>query len=262
MKSSVIKEEKSYVTFITLNNPENGNAVNNDNLELIYQYLTEAENNDQCRIIVIQGKDKVFCKGMDFKNLLNNTNDDKPILKDFSEPYKRVIKTIRYSGKPVIALVDGDVIAGGMGILLACDIVIATSDSKFGLTEVLFGIIPAYVFPLLIERVSYKKARYLILTSKVLDAKQAYECGIVDEVIETDRLEKKLKEYIKRILYSSPEALKLIKNYSDKITNCEIDNSIDYAQEQLTALLNDKNNIKTIKNFMEGEKPYWAVSYK
>ena len=117
---------------------------------------------------------------MDFKNLLKNVNQG--IKDEFHEPYKDVVKIIRNSTKPIIAKIDGDVLAGGMGIALACDIILATNRSLFGLSEVLFGIIPAYVFPLLLERVNYKKARFLILTSKRLNANDAMKYGIIDEI--------------------------------------------------------------------------------
>lgn len=257
---SVLCEVKSYVSTIILNNPENGNVVNNENLSLINQYLKEAINSENIRLIVIEGKDQVFCRGMDFKNLLKNA--DQGIKNEFHEPYKEVVKTIRNSPKPVIAKIDGEVLAGGMGIALACDIVLATNRSLFGLSEVLFGIIPAYVFPLLLERVNYKKARFMILSSKKLNAKEAYQYGIIDEVCEYDKINKLTKDYIKRLLYSSPDALKLTKEYSDKLTENKFDQSIDFAQKQLTELLNNKKNIESIKLFLEGEKPEWAVSYK
>lgn len=256
----VTNEIISHVSFITLNNPEKGNVVNNENLTLIYNYLKESIEDSVCRIIVIQGKNGVFCRGMDFSNLINNSNVE--IKKEFSQPYKDVVKVIHDSPKPVIASIDGDVLAGGMGIMLACDIIIATKRSIFGLSEVLFGIIPAYVFPFLLERVSYKKARFLILSSKHFNSQEAYELGVIDEVVEDDKLEKKLKEYIKRLLYSSPDALALVKRYSDILTNNKLDEYLDIAQNQLTKILNNKENLEAIKNFLDGEKPKWAMSYK
>ena len=259
-EKSVLLEIKSFVAKITLNNPENGNAVNDDNLLLMLDFLKESINSNDVRIIVIQGREQIFCRGMDFKNLLNNYQSG--IRADFSTPYKNVVKMIRNSPKPVIAKIDGDVLAGGMGIALACDIVLASRRSIFGLSEVLFGIIPAYVFPFLLERVSYKKARFLVLSSKRLNSQEAFEIGIVDEIAENDKIEKLLKDYIKRLLYSSPLALALTKRYSDELTNCQIETQIDFAQKQLTELLNDDKNILAIKSFIEGEKPEWAVSYK
>lgn len=257
---SVIKNIKNNSAAIILNRPEKGNVVNNENLLLIHEYLKEAIESKDCRIIIIQGKDQVFSKGMDFQNLLRNSKYE--ITKEFSEPYKQVIKLIYKSPKPVIAAIDGYVLAGGMGLALACDIIIATKRSSFGLSEVLFGIIPAYVFPLLLERISFKKARSIILTSKLFTAHEAYQFGIVDEIVENDKLEKNLKRCIKRLLFSSPEALALTKHYSDKLKENNIDRYIEYAQEELTKLLNKKNVINAIKSFLEGKKPGWAITYK
>lgn len=259
---SVIQHTHNFVSFITLNNPQNGNAVNNDNLPLLFDHIKESIDSDECRIIVIQGKDKVFCRGMDFKNLIKNTDFNAKIKNEFTDPYKNVVKIIRNSPKPVIAAIDGDVLAGGMGIALSCDIILSTKSSIFGLSEVLFGIIPAYVFPVLLERVSYKRARYMILSSKRFTAQEAYEFGMVDNIADDDKLDKTLKNYLKRLLYSSPNALALTKEYSDKLSDNDIDRSLDIAQKQLTELLNNKDNINTIKLFLEGEKPKWAVSYK
>ena len=102
----------------------------------------------------------------------------------------------------------------------------------------------------------------MILTSKRMTAFQAQEFGIVDEVVEDDRIEKTTKDYIKRLLYSSPDALSLTKDYSDKLTDNKIADAIDFAQKQLTELLNNKKNIHAIKSFLEGEKPEWAVRYR
>lgn len=258
-ETSVIKEKVSYTVRIIMNNPAAGNVVNDDNLLKMKQYLEESIADDECRVIIIEGKDGIFSRGMDFKNLMKHS--DQVIKKEFSEPYKDVVTLIRNCPKPVIGKIDGDVLAGGMGIALSCDIIIATKRSIFGLSEVLFGIIPAYVFPLLLDRVSFKTARFLILSSKRLKAEEAYRYGIVDELVDDDRIDRVVKDYIKRLLFSSPDALALTKKYSDNLFNKNFSDAIDYAQEQLTELLNNKDNIEAIKGFLEGEKPAWAVKY-
>jgi polyketide biosynthesis enoyl-CoA hydratase PksH len=258
-KENVLYILEKHVGRIILNNPENGNVVNESNLLLISEYVERANLDNDCRVIVIEGKDKVFCKGMDFKNLLNKS---KKITDDFSFPYKETIKKIRNSLKPVIAKVNGEVLAGGMGIMLACDIIIASADSTFGLSEVLFGIIPAYVFPLLTERIPFKKARYFILSSKKINSGEALRTGIIDDSCDESGIDKLEKNYIKRLLYSSPDALKLVKTYSVRISDNQIDKKLDIAQKQLTDLLKDEKNINAIKNFIDGNKPEWAVKYK
>ncbi len=250
--ASVLMTIEKNIARIVLNNPQNGNVVNNENLSLMLEFLETANNDHRCKVIVIEGKDKVFCKGMDFKNLLGNLEENKKIDIEFSSPYKNVIKSIRNSNKPVIAKVDGEVVAGGMGILLACDIIIASKTSTFCLSEVLFGIIPAYIFPLLLERISYKRSRFLILSSITLDGEDALRYGIVDEIGESEDLNKIEKKYTKRLSFASSSALSFLKKYSEILTDNKMDQYLDYAQRQLTELLNDNQNIDRIKKFMNG----------
>ncbi len=260
MNNTVICETYSYVTRIKLNSPETGNVVNNYNLSLLYKYVTESIENDNCRVIVIEGSDGIFSRGMDFNNLIKNSRGKIDV--SFSEPYIKAVMAIRNSPKPVIAAIDGEVLAGGMGIALACDIVIATKRSIFGLSEVIFGIIPAYVFPFLLERVPLKKARFIVLSSKKLSAEDYHKFGKIEDIAEDDKLEKKLTEYIKRLLCSSPYALSLVKIYSDKISGKEITDAVKTAGVQLTELLNNKKSVGAIKAFLEGEPIEWMTKYR
>ena len=261
MTESILYELNSHVAKITLNRPDNGNVVNVESLNLLYRHVNNAINSPDCRVIVIQGAGRVFSRGMDFEYLLQQKTAGK-LTTDFSEPYIKAVMQIRNSPKPVIAAVDGEVLAGGMGIALACDIVIATKRSLFGLSEVIFGIIPAYVFPFLFERVHFKRARFMVLCSEKFNAQEAYEFGVADALADNDKLEKKLRQYIKRLLASSPSALLLTKSYSDKIFHQHINEAVKSAGIQLTELLNNSKNTDAIKSFLDGEKLPWMVKYQ
>ena len=249
----------SYVTEIVLNDPDNGNRLNYDFLIEFHTLLNKAISSENTRIIVIRGAADIFSLGMDFRFILEK--GDK-ISQDFLQPYADVMLSVRNSPKPVIALVDGKVVAGGMGFVLASDIVIATENASFALTECLFGIIPAYVFPLLLERMPLKKARYLVISSKTLDAEEAKNTGIVDEVFCSEKIQKNLKNYYQRLLYSKPESLSLVKTYTDTLTDCKIKETMQYAGKTLTDLLNNQKNQKAIRDFMQGEKMPWSLTYK
>jgi enoyl-CoA hydratase/carnithine racemase len=238
-------------------------VVNAENLAALGQSLENAIDDADIRAIVVEGSGGVFCRGMDFRHLLASRGRSKGnIGRDFSEPYIRAVMRIRNSPKPVVAAIDGEVLAGGMGLALACDIVLATERSVFGLSEVLFGLIPAYVFPFLLERVPLKRARFLVLSSKTFAAPEAHRLGIVDDLAADDALEKLLTRYLKRLLYSSPAALALTKSYSDRIHAKPIAEAAEHAGVQLTQLLNDKNNIDAISAFLEGDKMPWMARYK
>jgi enoyl-CoA hydratase/carnithine racemase len=244
-----------------LNRPEKGNVVNLDNLEMLHALVERAEADADCRAIVIEGAGGVFSRGMDFGFMLA-TSDKEGIDTDFGAPYARAVLKIRDCKKPVVAAIDGEVLAGGTGIALACDIVIATKRSRFGLSEVLFGIIPAYVFPLLLERVSLKRARYLVLSSEKIEATEAKQFGLFDQVVADDKLEKALTATLKRLLFASPDALAVVKTYSDDIFAKKMNDAMKKAATQLSDLLKDEKNVTAIKGFMEGETMPWSVRYK
>jgi polyketide biosynthesis enoyl-CoA hydratase PksH len=261
LSEAVLYDLHSHVARITLNRPEVGNVVNLESLDRLYRHLAAAEADPECRAIVVEGRDGVFSRGMDFGFMLDKSERD-GIDEGFAAPYQRAVLQIRNSKKPVVAAVDGEVLAGGTGIALACDIVIATERSTFGLSEVLFGIIPAYVLPLLLERVSFKRARYMVLASKKLTAGEALAFGAFDEVVPNDGLEKALTGYLKRLLFASPDALAQVKRYTDTIFRQSMDDAMVQAARQLSSLLGEKKNTDAIKAFMEGEMMPWTVRYK
>lgn len=261
MNEALLYEVHCHVARITLNRPETGNLVNDESLTLLHEMVSRADADPDIRAIVIEGKDKVFSRGMDFGFMLKRS-DNEGIADDFGEPYARAVLKIRNATKPVIAAVDGDITAGGTGIALACDIVIATERTSFGLSEVLFGIIPAYVFPLLLERVSLKRARYLVLSSERLKAKDAKRFGIFDEIAEDDELEKTVSSVLKRLLFASPDALAAVKKYSDDIFGKKMEDAMAAAGRQLSTLLRDPKSIEAINAFLDGEKPSFSISYK
>jgi enoyl-CoA hydratase/carnithine racemase len=261
MSDPVLYDLHSHVARITLNRPDNGNVVNLENLEMLHRFLVRAEADSDCRAIVIEGSGGVFSRGMDFGFMLAKSEKE-GIDADFGSPYAKAVLQIRNSLKPVVAAVDGEVLAGGTGIALACDIVVATERSVFGLSEVLFGIIPAYVFPLLLERVPFKRARYMVLSSQKFSAREAQRSGAFDEVVPDDTLEKALTGHLKRLLFASPDALAAVKRYSDDIFGKQMDDAMHQAAETLSTLLKDQKNTDAIKAFMEGEMMPWAARYR
>ena len=261
MSDSVLYNVHSHVARITLNRPEAGNVVNEENLTLLHDLIERAENDDDIRAVVLAGRDGVFSRGMDFRFMLGKSMAE-GIAPDFGAPYAKAVLKIRNSKKPVVAAVDGVALAGGTGLVLACDIVIATERSEFGLSEVLFGIIPAYVFPLLLERVSLKRARYMVLSSEKITAKEAKRFGIFDQVVEEGALEKALTAVLKRLCFASPDALAVVKAYSDDIFGRKMDDAMVRAEKQLSALLQDKRNTDAVQAFLDGEMPAFAVRYK
>ncbi|MCS7118450.1 MAG: enoyl-CoA hydratase/isomerase family protein [Archaeoglobaceae archaeon] len=178
-------------------------------LKEIYGALLKAD--EKSSAIVISTRTKNFCAGADLREL-KSLNFEKAI--KWFESYLDVVRFLRSVGKPTIAAVRGFCVAGGNEIAMACDLVIASKNAKFGQPEVRVGStamgLGVQMLPLLIGE---KKARELLLTGRIIDAEEAYRIGLINKVVEDGELEKTAKEVSLEIIENcSPQAFRVIKS--------------------------------------------------
>ena len=181
---------------ITLDRPERQNALNVTMLEEINRVLDEAEQDPSCRLVVLEGKDGVFCTGKDFEEASQDNGDQSALLEDggpLSDPYMDTLKRFTLSPKIIVAAVDGKSLAGGTGFVAASDLAVATQRSQFGLSEALWGLIPAIVAPFLIRRTGFQAAYRMALTTMPVNATEAKTIGLIDEVAPD------LEQYVHRL---------------------------------------------------------------
>jgi enoyl-CoA hydratase/carnithine racemase len=251
----------SGLAIVTLNRGDVGNPLNFELLNSLKNELEALSDNPDVRVILLRSNSSRFCTGMDFVSLREKP-DDPDIFRNAIELYSSVL-TILYAGsKPTICVVNGEVKAGGVGIVCACDIVIASPAAEFCLSEVLFGLIPANVMPYLLGyRITPQKARYLILTSKTIHAADAQAIGIVDETAEERDLEKVLKGHVRRLLRSSPSALAELKRFTDEVSGGK-DETRALAVEKLMSLMQNDEVLAAIDAYKNGETPQWFARFK
>ena len=251
-------ENRSDGLIVTLNRPFQNNSINGDLLLELNHVLDLAERDDACRLLVIEGQRGVFCTGLDFEAFASSYANAGSIpeieqASQFAETLKRISKT----EKIIVCKVDGLVMAGGVGLIAASDLVVATPCSKFSLSETLWGLLPAMVIPYLIRRVGYHNAYRMTLTTLPVTAKRGGEIGLVDEVSETpdDSIErlwcrlkcvesntvKRVKRYFHRMYMITPEMEKM-------------------AVEETVNLLKSEEVSEKIRNFIEYQRLPWEDS--
>ncbi len=225
-------------------------------------FLSQAIDDPAVRVILIRSNGKNFCLGMDLRFLQESQGDDS-LAREVINSYVRLLSTIYNAPKTVIALVNGNVKAGGMGLVSACDIIISSEDSTFELSEVLLGIIPANVLPFLMaQRISTQKARYLVLTAARLSAKEAMSLGIVDEVYPEEDLNKKIKSLLKNLFRAAPLAVAETKAFTRAISGISIEKASEMAQDKLFEMIKDPVTLSGITAFNEGSIPEWFARFK
>ena len=197
-------EREGAVLRVSLNRPEVRNALNDELIAAITQVFTTVSTD--IRVIVISGEGAAFCAGGDLEWMrkaagyteAENVADAMRISKMFT--------TIRDCHAVTIASVHGSAMGGGCGMIAACDIAIATEDTKFAFSEVKLGLIPATISPFVIDRIGKGHTRALFVTGEVFSSAHALAIGLIHEIPEGDR-ERSVNRKIRSILASGPQAI-------------------------------------------------------
>lgn len=192
---TITTEIRDKCFFITLSRPERLNAFDMKLGTELHQALEKAKNDDSIMLVILQGLGKGFCGGGDVKEM--NIAENKPqFLRDLTKVIHRCVITMRSMEKPVIAVVNGAAFGAGFSLALACDIIIATSKARFGTAFIGIGLAPGCGTQLLTSIIGYQRACEYILTSKVITAKEAMNLGIINKLVDEEKIEDEIKSYI------------------------------------------------------------------
>jgi len=206
MNKSVLFKLESGIATLTLNRPEKRNALNGELVIDLLEQLEKVNNNPQIHIVILQANGKDFCAGADIHWLIGPNNDQAvKLLTDLF--YK-----LQQLNKPTIALIQGNVYGGGLGLVACCDIGIASSTAIFCFPEVKLGLIPAIIAPYCIAAIGRRAAQHYFLTAEIFDSKEAYRISLIQRIVEEDNLLADGLLLAKKILDNKPEAVGLAKS--------------------------------------------------
>lgn len=252
----------SGLLILTLLRGDAGNPLNRELLESFKSAMEDGAEDDEIRVVLVRSKGRDFCAGMDFATLVSS-QDIPGSIHTSVQLYSDVLHSMYTYPKPVISCVNGAVRAGGVGLVCASDMVFAVPEAEFALTEVLFGLLPYNVLPYLLGmRVSPQKARYLVLSAKAIDAREAASIGIVDEVVEPGEMNGRLRSTIRQIVRSSPAALTAAKRYTGDMLLSDFGAARSEAVQALEKTLANPEVIRAIRAFQEGSTPSWFAKFK
>lgn len=241
---------------VTLNRVEQRNSINQLLMRELHQVLDEVEKNPACRIIVLKGQQGFFCTGMDFREISQLTLKKEGLIQWVSE-YMMLLKRFALIHKVIIAEIDGQAMAGGIGLVAASDLVIATSKSQFSLSEMLWGLLPANVMPYLIRRVGFQKAYMMTLTTQSLSATEAHAIHLVDEL--SDKPDDTLRKHSLRLTRLDEQTIRDMKQYFRKLWIIDEDME-QLAIHELVRLIQEPRVQNNIKCFIEQGKFPWEAT--
>ncbi len=253
----LVKDEAS-IRILQLNRPAVRNALSQALQVSLQQHLNEAQEDKSVRAVILTGAGSAFCAGLDLDELKAISNRSTEENRKDSERFAKLLETIYSFDKPVIAALNGHAIAGGAGIASVCDMVIMSSEAKFGYTESKIGFVAALVGIYLVRQVSEKHARDLLLSARLIAADEAKKMGLVNHVTDAANVLEKALAIAKDMTQNSPSSLAMTKKLLAAAPSMGLQEGIRYAIE-LNALARTTDDLKEgIGSFLEKRKPVWS----
>jgi len=254
--STLLLEYEKERAIITLNRPDKRNAINPQMIAELQSALDEIEKR-KVRVVIMAAAGKTFCAGMDLEMLSAMAQQSPQENQEDSRRMARLFRRIWSFPRPIIAAVNGHALAGGCGIATLCDFTLAVPDAKFGYTEVRIGFLPAIVSVFLTRQIGDKRARDLLLTGRLVEAKEAQQLGLVKEIVEADKLMARARELADYLIDVSPGSLSRAKRLLVTAEAAGIDADLERAVLENARIRCTPDFKEGIASFLEKRKPIW-----
>jgi enoyl-CoA hydratase/carnithine racemase len=246
----------SGVGTIALDQPDTRNALSDELLGDLIAALQAARDDDAVRCVVLTSThDRVFSAGA---NLGGFAADVPLVHKHFgTERFPALFRLLGELGKPSICAANGHVLAGALGIALACDLIIAREGARFGTPEINVGVFPFMIMALIYRNVGRKKTNELLLLGEQISAEEAHRIGIVNRVVPAEEFEAAVTEWAEKLAAKSPVMMRLGKDAMFRQQDMAFADAIDFLRSQLTIAFSTEDIQEGVKAFFEKREPEW-----
>ena len=244
------------VATITLNDPDTRNALSPALLGGLIEAFGRARDEDAVRCVVLASShEKTFSSGAN----LGGFGAEAPLVeKHFgSERFVGLFKLIGELGKPTLCAVRGHVLAGALGIALACDLIVASEQASFGTPEINVGTFPFMIMALIYRNVPRKKANELLLLGERWSAQEALAAGLVNKVVPAKDFDAAVSEWAGKLAGKSPVIMRLGKEAMRRQLDMPLDDALDYLRAQLSLALSTEDIVEGVTAFFEKREPRW-----
>lgn len=246
------------VATVAINRPAVHNAYNSDVIRAFIEAFTALAGNDNVRLVVLRGNGKHFQAGADLKWVKVNrdlTLEENVVV---SMDTTNAVRGLNEFPKPTVALVHGGCFGGGVGMVASCDVVIASEDAIFSITEARWGLVAGPILPQLIARMGVARVRRYALSCERFDAHRAMDVGLVDEVCATGALDEAAAPVIKALLMSGPDAAAETKRLTLELAGQTIDDAkaLELAKGHAAKRMTDEA-VEGLDSFIERRKAVW-----
>jgi len=249
------------VLTLTLSRPEVRNAFNDEVIAELAAAFALAGRREDVRAVVLAAEGPAFCAGADLnwmRRMADYTHAEN--LADAAQ-LAEMLRAIYECPKPTVARIQGDVYAGGMGLVAACDIAVSSDTAQYCLSEVKLGLIPATISPYVIRAMGARAAHRYFLTAERFDAQEAHRIGFIHEVVKADALDAKVAEIAQALVNASPQAVKACKRLVQDVAQQDITPAlIAQTVQGIADIRSSEQGKEGVQSFLQKRKPSWLVS--
>jgi len=250
----VLFQQEDGIATITINRPKQMNALNPEVLNQLEQALDRAEKDKDVKVILITGAgEKAFVAGADIAEMSKMTPLE---AKEFSKLGQKVFRKIEQIKKPVIAVVNGYALGGGLELAISCDYILASENAQLGQPEVGLGIFPGFGGTQRLVRILGKlRAKELVFFGERITAQKAYEMGLVNEIVPQDKLMERAKELAKKLMEKGLVAIGLVKTAIERGADLDLDSALLIEQTLFGLCFDTHDQKEGMSAFLEKRKP-------
>jgi enoyl-CoA hydratase len=249
--ATILVEEQGPVARLTLNRPDKRNPIGPATCGELVHALARVKASAGIRVVVLTGAGTVFSAGGDLAAMQAPAGGPPPAT------LVELLVTMHELGKPIVAMVNGPALAGGLGLMVACDLVVASDTAVFGTTEIAVGLWPMMITAEITRSVGRKKTLEMMLTGRKLDAAEALACGLVNRVVPPADLEHATKALAFELADRSPAAMSLGLHAFYRSQDMEFEPQLRYLQAELGRVLALEDAAEGIAAFLGKRKPVW-----
>jgi methylglutaconyl-CoA hydratase len=250
----LVEKLSSQITMVTLNRPERRNALTIELLNELIAAIKVASDDPQERVLILRGAGAAFSTGLDLKEATDQTKAHAT-----AEMVAKALITLTQTRLITIAAVHGAAVAGGAGIMSACDFVVAVEKTRIGYPEVRRGLVAGLVMTFLRRQVGERNMRELLLGSELIDAERAGEIGLVNRVVSPNELMNEALKFADSVLQGAPSALAQTKRLIEELWWSSVKEDVDLALKYHMQARESTEAREGIAAFNEKRKPSWIL---
>jgi len=252
---SIIYKKEAGVAYITFNNPKQMNSLSDQMLTEISQALDEAGKDPEVKVIVLTGSGRAFCSGANLGHHIFKATSSIEVRAAMAL-FQKIPLQLRNTLKPIIASVNGAAVGAGANLALSCDIIIASDQARFGQVFVNVGVHPdSGGIHFLPRAVGIPRACELLMTGRIIDAKEAERIGMINRIVPGEKLEAFTKEFAENMANGPPVVLSMIKESIYQAMEMDLPMALEREANCQAILINSEDNQEGIKAFLEKRKP-------